>query len=460
MRRFGWQWLVISSLLSVALAAVAETRPQYGGTLRVALHSGLTSLDPADNAQPDSFSRRNVILLMFETLITTDDSGRLRPGLATAWQVYPQNQGGQRWEFRLRRGINFHDGTAFSPEIAASSLRIANPSWRVSAGGDSVIIELDATDARLPAELASPRNAIAKRNSDGTLSGTGPFYVTEWQAGKRLSLAAEENYWRGRPFLDSVEIEMGKNFHDAMMALELGKADFVDVAPEQSHRLSAEGRIVAASLPVELVTLLFGGEAQSEDEKSLRQALALSVERSSMGSVLLQGAGQAAGSVLPNWMSGYGFVFSTEADLPRARHLREQVRKVPTWTLGYDAGDSISRLLAERIALNARDAGLALQLTTAATADLRLVRIPLASADPAVSLAAVADFCGLPKPRVNGSSLEDLYAAERTMLATGRLIPLFHLPVSYAAVSTVKNWSPQSDGGWNLADTWLESAKP
>jgi peptide/nickel transport system substrate-binding protein len=457
MRRFGWQWLAINSLLLAGLAAVAETRPQYGSTLRVAVHAALTSLDPADSTQPDSFARRNITLLIFETLVTTDDSGRVRPGLATSWQ---SQAGNQRWEFRLRRDVKFHDGTDFSPEIAAASLRTAHPSWNVSARTDSLIIELGAPDPELPAEVALSRNAIVKRNPAGTLSGTGPFHITEWQAGKKLSLAADESCWRGRPFLDGVEIEMGRSFHDQMTALELGKVDLVDVAAEQSHRISADGRAVTNSAPMELVALLFSREAQTPEEQLLRQALALSIGRAAMRNVLLQGAGQAAGAVLPNWMSGYGFVFPTEADLPRARHQRDQVRKIPVWSLAYDGGDSMARLLADRIALNAKDAGLALQPTTAAAADLRLIRIPLASSDPWVSLADLAEVWGLPKPKMNGGSAEDLYAAERAMLATGRLIPLFDLPVSYEAAATLKNWSPRPDGGWDLADAWLGSEKP
>jgi peptide/nickel transport system substrate-binding protein len=426
----------------------------------VAMHSALTSLDPT-STQPDSFALRNVTLLVFETLVTSDDKGRVRPGLATSWEAHPgKSSGSQRWEFRLRRGVKFHDGTTFSPEIAASSLRNGNPRWNVSASADSIIIELDAADRELPAELALPRNAIVKRNPEGTLSGTGPFYIADWQAGKKLSLAAEENYWGGRPFMDAVEIEMGKNSHDQLIALEVGRADLVEVAPEQSHRVSAEGRAVSSSAPVELVALLFSREAQTPEEGLLRQALALSVGRATIRSVILQGAGEATGSILPNWMSGYGFVFPTEADLSQARHLREQVRKVSTWTVGYDAGDSIARLLAERIALNARDAGLMLQPTTAASVDFRLVRIPLATADPWVSLANLAAVSGLPTPKVNGGSAEDLYSAERAMLATRRLIPLFHLPVSYAAATTLKNWSARSDGGWDLADAWLGSEQP
>ena len=82
-------------------------------------------------------------------------------------------------------------------------------------------------------ELALPRNAIAKRKPDSKPSGTGPFHVVDWQPGKKLTLAAEEGYWRGRPFLDGIEIEMGQSFRDQMTALELGRADLVEVAPEQ-----------------------------------------------------------------------------------------------------------------------------------------------------------------------------------------------------------------------------------
>ena len=96
---------------------------------------------------------------------------------------------------------------------------------------------IDKSDPELLAELALPRNAIAKRNPDKP-SGTGPFHVVDWQPGKRLTLAAEEACWHGRPFLDSIEIEMGKSFRDQMIALESGKADLVEIAPEQAHRAS------------------------------------------------------------------------------------------------------------------------------------------------------------------------------------------------------------------------------
>jgi peptide/nickel transport system substrate-binding protein len=460
MKLFDWRSLVVSSMMIGALGAMAETRPQYGGVLHVAMRAAPTSLDPADidtarNAQPDSFGQHSLTMLMFDTLVATDESGRMQPGLATSWQASPGNQ---RWQFRIRHGVKFHDGTPLSAEIAAASLRVANPSWNVSSDADNVVIEYSKSDAELLAELALPRNAILKRNPGGPPSGTGPFHVADWQPGKKLSLAAEENCWGGRPFLDAIEIEMGKSFRDQMTALELGKSDLVEVAPEQAHRISQEGRRLANSAPLELLALFFTRDAASPEEKLLREALALSVERGSIRSVLLQGAGQPAAGILPNWMSGYGFVFPTDADLPRARHAREQVRTVPTWTFGYDGSDPVARLLAERIALNAKDAGLSLQPTSRSTIDLRLLRIPLAP-DPWIALTDVAALTGTPAGREGGSA-EDLYASEVALLGTKRIIPLFHLPVSYAASANLKDWALRSDGGWTVDDAWLGNGKP
>jgi hypothetical protein len=238
----------------------------------------------------------------------------------------------------------------------------------------------------------------------------------------------------------------------------LGKADLIEVAPEQTHRVSQDGRRLADSNPIELLTLVFPRDVASPEEKLLREALAWSVERASIHSVLLQGAGQPTAGILPDWISGYGFVFPTEADLPRARQAREQVRKMPTWTLGYDTNDPLSRLLAERIALNAKDAGLLLQPTAATTAEVRLLRIPLTSPDPSIALADVATLVGVSLAKHPGG-IADLYASEAALLSTQRMIPLFHLPVSYSSASTLENWALRPNGSLTLTDAWLGNAR-
>jgi ABC-type transport system substrate-binding protein len=447
MKHFACHWLAVSSLFLGVLAR-AETRPQYGGTLRVTMHAAPATLDPADTRVPDSFARRSVTSLLFDTLVIWN-TGHAQPGLAESWQ---SSKGNQRWQFQLRHRVKFHDGTALTSEIAAASLRLANPAWSVRAEGDSVVIDCDEPNPEMLAEVALSRNAILKRDGEEKVSGTGPFHIVEWQPGKKLTLAAEEDGWRGRPFLDGVEIEMGRSFRDQATALEIGRADLVEIAPEQAHHFSAaRGRLVS-SAPVELIALVFTRDVSSPDEKLLREALGLSVDRGSIHSVLLQGAGQPAGSLLPTWISGFGFVFSSKAELQKARQLRDQVHTARVWTIGHDAIDPLARLLAERITLNAKDAGLSVVPTAVGASDLRLVRIPLASSDPWIALDGIA-------AKNNGATVEELFAAEQAALASQRLVPLFHLPVFYATSASLRDWSVRTDGSVELANAWLGAAK-
>ena len=454
MRRFALPLLAASSLLLV-VAASAATRPHYGGTLRVALRAAPASLDPADPSQADALARGNISRLMFDTLVTLDDRGRPHPSLATSWEAEPGNQ---RWHVYLRRDLSFHDGTALTSDAVAASLRAANPNWKVFPLGDAVVIECDSPDPNLPAALALLRNGIAKRS--GKLLGTGPFAVADWQPGKKLTLTARDDYWGGRPYVDSIVIEMGKSFRDQMISLDLGKADLIEVAPEQAHRVAMENRSVQSSAPLELMALVFTRDRQSADEGRLRQTLALSIDRGAMNVVLLQGGGEPAGGLLPNWMSGYAFLFPTEVNLPQARQVRGDLRQALPWTLGYDATDPVARVVAERVALNARDAGINLQLTASRSADLQMVRAPLVSLDPRVALANLATALGLPQPKFAGDSVDSLYAAETALLDSQRVIPLLHVRVAAGIGPTVRNWTANPDGIWPLQDVWLSAEKP
>lgn len=454
MRRSALPLLVATSLLLAGIA-LGATRPRYGGALRVAVRATPISLDPADSSQPDSFVRRNLSRLIFDTLVRLDDRGRPQAALANSWQPEP---GDQRWQFYIRHGVTFQDGAPVTSDAIAASLRVANPNWKVFPTGEAVVIECDSPAPDLPAELALPRNGIAKR--DGKLTGSGPFAITRWDPGKKLALTARDDYWGGRALVDSVEIEMGKNFREQMISLDLGKADLIEVAPEQAQRAAMEGRRVESSAPTELMALVFSRDRQSPEDGRLREALALSVDRGSMNTVLLQGGGEPAGGLLPNWMTGYAFLFPTDADLPRAHQARSEVRQAPAWTLGYDASDPVARNIAERIALNARDAGLALTLTTATAADVRLVRIPLPSLDAHIALTTVAGALGLPHPKVSGNSVHDLYVAETALLQSQRVIPLLRLRAASAMSRTVRNWTGDRDGSWRLQDVWLGTEKP
>lgn len=449
---------LLRSVAAVSLliaSAGAATRPHYGGTLHVATTTALTSLDPADSSHSDTIARRNISRLLFDTLAVVDNRGVPQPGLAISWQS-DSNQ--QRWQFSLRPGVTFQDGSLLNADVVAAALRMANPAWKVVAAAGMVSIEVDSPAPSLLSELALPRNSIVRRDS-GKLSGTGPFVVTRWDAGRRLTVTARDDYWHGRAFLDSIEIEMGKNLREQQIALDLGRNDVIEIAPEQFRRAGTEGRHVEDSAPMELVALAFSREPRSPDEARLRETLSLSIDRAQLSRVLLQGGGEPTGSLLPGWLTGYSFLFSTEADLPRAKQIRAELRQAPAWTLGYDAADPMSRVVAERIVLNARDAGITLQPTAIGTGEVRLVRVPLASLDGRVALSQLSGALGLPQPRFTQASPEALYSAENSLLQSKRVVPLLHLRVVIATSAAVQNWSQENDGSWRLSDTWLMPAK-
>jgi ABC-type transport system substrate-binding protein len=257
--------------------------------------------------------------------------------------------------------------------------------------------------------------------------------------------------------VDAIEIDLGRNGRDQLINLDLGKTDVAEVPAEQAHRAVVEGRRVMSSAPQELMTLVFSGDLQSADEAKLREALALSIDRASIRSVILQGIGEPTAAILPEWISGYAFVFPAEQNLQRARQLRNEVHQTPTWNLAYEGADPLARVIAERIALNARDAGITLQTGTTYNPTLRLLRISLASVDARVALTAAAGVMGVVMPRFSDGFTEDIYQAENAILQTRAVIPLFQLPACYVVGPMVHDARQDRAGNWHLENVWLGS---
>ena len=432
-----------------AVWSCAATRPHYGGTLRIATAEAFTSLDPAESGQADTVARHNILRLLFETLVALDDHGVSQPLLADSWA---SSAGGQRWQFILRQGITFSDGSVLTADAVATSLRKANPTWKISSQGLSINIELESPALDFPVELSLLRNAIVQRN--GKLVGTGPFVLSQWEPGRKLVLTARDDYSGGRVYLDSIELVLNKSLREQNIAFDLGRVDAIEIAPELARRPETGGRRLVNSSPTELVVLWFAHDAQSPTEQKLRGALSLSIDRTLMRA-LLQNEGEPAGSLLPTWMTGYGFVFSSDSDQVRAKRLRTDVGQSQPWTLGYDDGDSLARLLAERVVLNARDAGLSIQTTSASSSDIRLTRIPLVLSDGRIELEEMSAALAMSSSKLASSSPENLYTAEKTLLESRRVIPLLHLRYVFATNETVQDWSVGRDGSWDLPNVWL-----
>jgi hypothetical protein len=282
------------------------------------------------------------------------------------------------------------------------------------------------------------------------------FSITRWEAGRRAAFTADENAPGGRPFLDAVEVELARSPRDQAIDLDVGKAEMIEIPPGEARRQPA-GRRTWVSQPVRVVLLDFGARV---DDPRVREALALAVDRAAIFNVLLQRQGEISGALLPQWLSGFAFVFNAASDAAKARELAAAV-PAPARSFSIGVEDAALRPIAERIALNARDAGLSVSLTPqAGAADVRLLEVRIASADPPRALAAIAATLGLAAPGRTDSP-DALYNAERALLDGFRVVPLFHLADVYGVAARVKGGAGISPlGEWRLENVWLESGRP
>lgn len=432
--------LVAAASLTLALALAASARARYGDVLRVKMQAGVRSLDPSEwpAAEAEAAAKRQLTTLVFEGLVDREEGGPAQPKLALSWR---HDAARKRWQFRLRSGVVLHDGSPLTASVVASALHIDGAG--ATASGDSVVIQSDRAMPDLDLELARRRHAIAVRAPDGNWLGTGPFRVASFEPGRRLTLAAHDAHWAGRPFLDGVDLEMGRPLRDQQIDLELGRADLVEMSAIETRRAVQRGLKVWSSSPVELMALVLNS-ARGVDAR-IKEALPLAVDRAAIHSVLLQRQGEPAGAVFPQWMSGYAFLFPVERDLARARQILGATPA--SVSLIHDANDPLARSIGERIALNAREAGLTIRVASQGDAwDLRLARLRVDLADPLID--------GL--PALSALKPEALYAAERELVERLGLMPLFHVPLHYGLGSRVRKWRATASGNWRLEDVWLD----
>lgn len=323
------------------------------------------------------------------------------------------------------------------------------------------------------------------RNADGKYREVGPFHLTVFEAGKRAVLAATEDYRPGRPFVDSIEIAMGRAARDRILDLELNKADFAEIPAEDARRAAEHGVRVSRSKPDELLALVFTGGDEPQRDKpvgaKLREAIALSIDRAAIVNFILQKEGEPAGGLLPQWSSGTAFLFSTEVDVMHAKELSAQIVPAPKIVLGYDSGDSLEQAVADRIAVNAKEAGITLTARatpkpawpfaplddriwkrTPATVDALLVRVSMPSRKPAETLEDFSGLLGITTSRNSyfvapDATAEVIYERERAIVNSYRVVPLVWLPRVYGLSGRVRDWTPPGPGeGWPLADVWLD----
>lgn len=497
MRFIALSWLAVSerlvallSILVFAVASLASTKPRYGGVLRVELLASSATIDPRAwiAGSRDFGTNERLAALVFDRLVALDNYGRFVPQLATEWS---HDASSRRWQFTIRADVKYSDGTALTAaDVVAALAPLLPEDLKASVSGNSVVFQATEQRPDLLELLASGRFFVSRAQPDGTLVGTGPFKLEEAVKSvkpvvadsssttqtplQRLRFAANESCWAGRPFLDAIDVTFGVPPLRALFDLQVGKAELIELSPDIVRRANQSNTRVWGSAPLTLFALRFDGTQPQAANGKLREALSLSLDRATMAGVLLQKQAEPAAALLPQWLSGYAFLFRTETNIERAKELRVSLPAnvaggASPLRLQTDASGDLPRLLAERVAVNARQTGISVQplgkahdgnARAADVAELHLFAWRISSLSPGEELRLLARVQHVEEAKEGNLFDPDRrYAWERKILEERKLMPLVALPDYTGLAMTVRDWQPSPWGEWRLADVWLEPAQ-
>ncbi|MFZ4530561.1 MAG: ABC transporter substrate-binding protein [Alsobacter sp.] len=299
---------------TVGLATAALQPAAAQGTLRVALGTTLTQLDPALTTIGDEYV---YVHLLFNGLSRIDPDMTVKPDLAESWSASDDLK---TWTFKLRSGVKFHHGRTLDSEDVVSSIkRLLDPATGSRARTNLGMVEsVEATDPltvvfklNIPyagfADIFADRQMrIVPRDKVADLSktpiGTGPFMFKSWSPGDRMELTKNLDYFeKGLPKLDGVTLRIIPESAARMTALDSGSVDIVWSMPYEAVdklKTSPNARIDSVATPTWDGVILNNARAPFNDVR-VRKALALTIDKAAIVELALFGQGDPTYSPIP-----------------------------------------------------------------------------------------------------------------------------------------------------------------
>jgi peptide/nickel transport system substrate-binding protein len=369
--------------LSLLLACLLLPTPAaaQAKTLRFASAFDPQSMDPHALAL---LYQTRVVTQVYEGLVNRGRDYKLEPSLATSWEMLDAST----WRFKLRPGVKFHDGTAFTAEDAVFSIERAldKASQRKNqmlgivgarkVDASTIDISTSAPDAVLPDKLflvammskawceknkvVRPQDFNAKQETFAVrnANGTGPFMLVRYEADVRTQLKANPAWWgRASPALaaqfgggnlDEVLYQVIQADATRLAALQSGQVDFVIDPPFQDLlRLKADKALKLSEVD-DIGTQYFAlnqhsAELPGSDIKGrnpfkdvrVRRAVQLAIDTELIVKQVLRGEGKVTGSFVSPLVDGHLAEFEPrpKADAAAARALLKEA--------GYETGFSL-----------------------------------------------------------------------------------------------------------------------
>ncbi|URM88863.1 ABC transporter substrate-binding protein [Streptomyces sp. MRC013] len=265
---------------------------------------------------------------VFDGLLALDADMRLKPALAAALPEVSAD--GLTYTYRLRKGVTFSDGEPFGAEDVVFTYRTIldertnNPSKAEldalrdvrAVGDDTVVFTLKypyAPFALRTVHAIAPRHAAARQDvNSGPFTtrpvGTGPYVLTGWSKGEKLTFRANPRYWGGEPKVKKLTMAIVKDDDVRATRLRSGDLDGAVLPPALAKGFEGDpGRKTYAATSYDYRTVTLPTRNEVTGDTAVRRALDVAVDRRAMVDEILEGAGRPAHGPVPTgseWFTG------------------------------------------------------------------------------------------------------------------------------------------------------------
>jgi peptide/nickel transport system substrate-binding protein len=321
-----------------AIGAILWVAQAHAAALTVGLGTDVTAIDPHyHNLTPNN----NVAAHIFGYLIERNEKSQLVPGLATEWKSIDPTT----WEFKLRKGVKFHDGSDFTAaDVAASiervpkvpnspspftaytkqiqKIEIVDPyTIRFSTANPYPLMPTD----MMQVAIISKQYANASTedfNSGKAAIGAGPYKVVRYTKSDRLELARNDNWWGGKSPWEKVTLRILPNDATRVAALLSGDVQVIENVPtSDAAKLKADKRLTIYRMVADRLIYLHMDSDRDvspyvtdKDGKPLaknplkdarvRKALSKAINRPAIVERVMEGEAIPSGQLVPDFLFG------------------------------------------------------------------------------------------------------------------------------------------------------------
>ncbi|BBD09197.1 ABC transporter substrate-binding protein [Desulfovibrio ferrophilus] len=329
------QLLVVVAVLACLTLGISSALAK---DLTLGLKGEPTSLDPHFH---NVTNNNQQALYLFDKLIRQDSRQKLQPGLAVTWKPIADTT----WEFKLRKGVTFHDGSPFTAEDVKFTLeRIPNvpnsPSsftFAVSAIKEVEIV--DPLTIRVHTENPAPLlprmfasfTIVSKKNAQGMTTedfnsgkaaiGTGPYKLVEWVRGDRTVYARNDAYWGEKSPWEKIIIRPITNDGTRVASLKSGDVDLINFVPpaDVKHLEKDSGIKLSKSASTRLIYLhldsnrdvtptVTGNDGSviknPMKDSRVRKAISKAINREAIAARIMEGLAIPASQMVPDGYAG------------------------------------------------------------------------------------------------------------------------------------------------------------